>query len=111
MNLQQLDEKFSISEQIALDDIKILASQGVKTIICNRPDDEEPNQITCAEIKAVADEFEINFVHIPVPSRDIPADALQEFSKVIASTNEKTHAYCKTGTRSSIFWELSRQNS
>lgn len=111
MNFRQLHENFSISEQITLDDIKALSSQGVKTIICNRPDGEEPNQLTCAEIKVVASEHKIDFIHIPVPGRDIPADALDKFVEVIANTDGKIHAYCKTGTRSSIFWDLSQQNS
>jgi len=107
MNKIQLHDTFSVSEQIKIDDIKQLADEGVKTLICNRPDGEEPNQITCAEIKAAADANGINFVHIPVPGRVIPQDALEEFLKVIDGSDDKIHAYCKTGTRSSIFWGLS----
>ncbi|MCF6193039.1 MAG: TIGR01244 family sulfur transferase [Kangiellaceae bacterium] len=110
MNLQQLHDNFSISEQITLEDIKTLAAHGVKTIICNRPDGEEPNQIACAEIKATAEANGINFVHIPVPGRDVPAESLQEFMCVIEENDSKVHAYCRTGTRSSIFWQLSQQD-
>ncbi len=109
MNLQQLHNNFSISEQISLEDIATLAASGVTTIICNRPDGEEPNQITCLEIKTTAEANGINFVHIPVPGRDIPAEALEKFINIISENDSKIHAYCRTGTRSSIFWQLSQQ--
>ena len=109
MNLQQLGDNFSISDQISSEDIATLVAGGVKTIICNRPDGEEPNQISCAEIKATAENNGISFVHIPVLGREIPAQALQEFVNVIDGTDSKVHAYCRTGTRSSIFWQLSQQ--
>ena len=113
MNKIQIHENFSISEQITLDEIESLADDGVKILICNRLDGEEPNQITCAEIKAAADANGISFVHIPVPGRIIPEEALEEFVKVIDGSTDKIHAYCRTGTRTSIFWGLShaRTNS
>ena len=108
MHKIQINEKLSISEQIALGDIKTLANDGIKVLICNRPDGEEPNQLSCAEVKAAADANGINFVHIPVAGRIIPEDALEEFVKIINGCNDKIHAYCRTGTRSSIFWGLSQ---
>ncbi len=113
MNKIQIHEKFSVSEQIKPDEIKSLAADGVKFLICNRPDGEEPNQVTCAEIKAAAEANGINFIHIPVPGRVIPEEKLKEFVKVLDGCNDKIHAYCRTGTRSSIFWGLShaRTNS
>lgn len=111
MNKIQIHENFSVSEQVTLDEIKSLAAEGVKVLICNRPDGEEPNQVTCSEIKAAAEANGINFVHIPVPGRIIPEEALEEFVKVIDGCNDKIHAYCRTGTRSSIFWGLSHARS
>lgn len=107
MNKVQIEDNFSVSEQITLDDIKDLADDNVKILICNRPDSEEPNQITCAEIKAESDAHGIQFIHIPVAGKEIPEESLAEFVKVIDECNDNIHAYCKTGTRSSIFWALS----
>ncbi len=106
MNKIQIQENFSVSDQLTLDEIKSLADDGVKVLICNRPDGEEPNQLTCAAVKEVAEENGINFVNIPVSGRIIPLEALEEFVKVIDGCKEKIHAYCRTGTRSSIFWGL-----
>jgi len=108
MNILQIDDKLTISEQITEQDVKELSELGVKTIICNRPDGEEPNQISCQTIKAAAEKNGIKFVHIPVPGREIPTPALNEFIECIETTNDKVHAYCRTGTRCSIFWGLSQ---
>ena len=111
MNKIQINENFSVSEQLTVDEIKSLADDGVKVVICNRLDGEETNQISCAEIEAAARACGIDFVHIPVPGRVIPEETLNEFVKVIDSCNDKIHAYCRTGTRSSIFWGLSQARS
>lgn len=108
MNILQLDEHLTISEQITEEDVKILADLGIKTLICNRPDNEEPNQISCEQIKSAAENLGVRFVHIPVLGREIPMAALNEFINCIESTDEKIHAYCRTGTRCSIFWGLSQ---
>lgn len=109
MNIKQLAENFTISEQITLEDIETLATLGIKTLICNRPDGEEPNQITCAEINTVAAANGIDFVHIPVAGKDVPAESLEKFATVLQETNDRVHAYCRSGTRAAIFWDLSQQ--
>jgi len=110
MNKIQIDDKLSISDQITIDDVKELADEGVKILMCNRPDGEEPNQLTCAQVKAAADENGMQFVHIPVSGRDIPYEVLEKFTTTLDSCSEKIHAYCRTGTRSSFFWGLHMAN-
>jgi len=108
MQIKNIEDNFTISEQITLEDIKTLAEMGVKLLICNRPEGEEPNQLTNAEITGEAKSHGINFVHIPSPGREIPLDSLELFVKTFKDCNEKIHAYCRTGTRSSIFWGLAQ---
>ncbi len=107
MNRVEINPDFSVSEQITLDDIKHLKEAGVATLICNRPDGEEPNQLACCDIKTEAEKHGISFYHIPVAGREIPQDALLEFIRTIDQCASPVHAYCRTGTRSSIFWGLS----
>ena len=111
MKKTQVNEQLSFSDQIALDEIATLAEQGIKVLICNRPDGEEAGQLTAAQIETEASKHGITFLNIPVPGRIIPSDSLAEFSKAIQSTNDKVHAYCRTGTRCSIFWGLNEAKS
>lgn len=108
MNKVHLESNFSVSPQITPEQISTLAQDGVKVIMCNRPEAEEPNQPLMADITAECEKHGIRFVHIPVSGRVIPADALQQFTTEMDSHSFKTHAFCKTGTRSSIFWALSK---
>ncbi|MDQ7048200.1 MAG: TIGR01244 family sulfur transferase [Enterobacterales bacterium] len=107
MNRIEINSNFSVSEQITLEDIKSLKALGITTLICNRPDGEEPNQLMCCEIKAEAEKQGIQFFHIPVAGREIPQQAFLEFVKTIDQSTAPVHAYCRTGTRSAIFWALS----
>lgn len=106
MKVKQVVDGFAVAEQIKADDVAVLAEQGFRSIICNRPDGEAPDQPTVAEIKASADAYKLEFRNIPVISGQLtPADisavtaALEELPKPIL-------AYCRTGTRSIQLWAL-----
>jgi sulfide:quinone oxidoreductase len=102
----QINQQLSISDQITLEEVSELAHQGIKTLICNRPDGEEPNQLAASQIQAAALEMGMKFINIPVPGRVIPENSLNEFIEALKNTDDKIHAYCRTGTRCSIFWGL-----
>ncbi len=110
MQVKNIEKNFTISEQITIEDIKTLAEMDVKVLICNRPEAEEPNQITNEQIIKETSSFGIKFVHIPSPGREIPPNSLDLFIKTLGEKKRKTHAYCRTGIRSSIFWELMQKS-
>ena len=45
MDIKTVNEEFSVSAQIDLDDLKLLSERGVRSLICNRPDGEAADQI------------------------------------------------------------------
>jgi len=55
MDIKPISEQLSLSEQLQLSDVKTLAEQGYRSIICNRPDGEGADQPTFDEIKAAAE--------------------------------------------------------
>ena len=54
-----MSHEISITGQITPDQVPMIAENGFKTIINNRPDGEEPNQPTNADIAAAAKEKEL----------------------------------------------------
>jgi sulfide:quinone oxidoreductase len=108
MNIKKIAPHFSISEQIVLSDISFLSELGIKTLICNRPENENGHLLTYLEVKQEAKKWGIEFFAIPSSSRDISDDALDQFIQIITQQKKNVHAYCKTGGRSSIFWCLSQ---
>nr|WP_301332685.1 TIGR01244 family sulfur transferase [Parerythrobacter lacustris] len=77
-----------------------LAGAGYRTVICNRPDGEEPGQPTVAAIREAAEAAGLAFHHIPVAGGAFPEPAIRSFADVRAAADGKVLAYCRTGTRS-----------
>jgi len=48
----RINDELSVAGQISLDEIEALAKQGFETILNNRPDHEEPGQLTAASAQA-----------------------------------------------------------
>jgi len=101
----QLEPGTFVSGQIAASDLAEVAAAGVKTIVNNRPDGEEPGQPAGAEIEAAARAAGLAYRHIPVAGGISPAqvDAMAE-----ALVAGPALAFCRSGTRSTFLWALAR---
>lgn len=109
-SIRPVTEDFSVSPQIALSDVNVAASQGVKRIICNRPDDEDAGQINSAEVRAAAEALGMSYVHIPVRGGPTP-DQVEEMQIAIAEAGGPVLAYCRSGTRSIVTWAIGQMIS
>jgi len=107
MQLNKIIEDYVVSEQITPDDINTIKKAGFKTIFCNRPNNEENNQITVESIEKVAEECGIKFIHQPVIGGQITQADVDQFSDYYDASEKPIFAYCRTGTRSSMLWALS----
>jgi len=87
-----------------------LASAGVKTVVCNRPDGEEAGQPSMDEIEQAATAAGMKFVRYPVNPQTFPGPDVDTVAKAFDS-DEKTFAYCRTGTRCANLWVVSRSPS
>lgn len=99
MDIKQVSEDFSISDQITAADLALLKEQGVEILICNRPDQEAADQPAFAEIAAAAEELGMEAHQVAFPSGQLTPKLTQNFSACLTS-NKRAHAYCRTGTRS-----------
>jgi sulfide:quinone oxidoreductase len=107
MQRKVISDSFSVSSQLHIEDIAFLKTEGIKTIICNRPDGEDLGQVEHEEIKQEALKCGLEFHFMPVISgRMTPQDG-DSFYKLLQTTSQPTHAYCRTGTRCSILWAMS----
>jgi len=100
---KKLNKQFSVSDQIDVDDIDELVAHGVQIIICNRPDNEEPNQPLFESIKKAAEAQSIETHLLDFSSyhiKDKHRDQLVPF----INSNKKIHLYCRTGSRSTRLW-------
>ncbi len=106
MELKKISEKFTVSPQIAADDVATLKSAGFKAIICNRPDGEGGDQPSFAEIEAAAKEAGLEALYVPVVAGKVSDDDVAAFGAALKDLPRPVLAYCRTGTRSATLWSF-----
>ena len=107
--VKQVSKEFSVSAQITADEIRGLAEQGVRSLICNRPDGEGADQPNVTEIEAAAAEAGMALVYLPVISGKFSGKDVSDFLAALQRLPAPVHAYCRTGTRSITLWALSQR--
>ncbi|MFT6276990.1 MAG: sulfide:quinone oxidoreductase [Halioglobus sp.] len=111
MKVVKLSDTLSVSEQIVIADLPAIAAAGFKVVINNRPDGEEPNQPTTAEIEAAASAAGLNYYYFPVTAQNFPGDNLDQMAGLIEEPQGPVLAFCRTGTRCTNLWLVSRDAS
>lgn len=104
---RQLEDKVWVAGQIGVEDFADVRSLGIDTVVNNRPDGEEAEQPTSAEIEAAARAAGLRYRHIPVSS-GFSRQQVEDMSSALASSEGGTLAFCKSGTRSTFLWALAR---
>jgi sulfide:quinone oxidoreductase len=106
MTSKPLTPSLSVSGQITLEDVDRAAADGVRLIISNRPDGEEPGQLTAEEIGRRAAARGVAFRHIPVSGGVFPDEAVAAFREALDAEPAKTLAFCRSGMRAATLWAL-----
>ncbi|HYG46400.1 MAG TPA: TIGR01244 family sulfur transferase [Allosphingosinicella sp.] len=86
-------------------DLPSLAAAGIRLIVNNRPDGEEPGQPSSAEIEAAARAAGLDYRHIPIAG-GFPPDRIEAMAQALEQG--PLLAYCRSGTRSTFLWALAR---
>ena len=99
MDIRKVDEQFAVAPQLQVSEMQALAVAGYTTVMCNRPDGEEPGQPPLGELQAAAEAAGLSFHHVPVAGGQFPKEALDEFARIRRNSDGPVLAYCRTGTR------------
>jgi uncharacterized protein (TIGR01244 family) len=104
-----LTDRILVSPQISVEQVAEAKAQGVTMIVNNRPDDEEPGQVNGAEIEAAALKAGIDYVAVPVAHGGFAPWQLDGMAQALDQADQgKILAYCRSGTRSTLLWALTR---
>ena len=107
MTIHRLTEKLYISPQISPADAAEAAKLGIRSVICNRLDGEEPGQPTAQQTADwLADAGIQSFLHQPVLAPQAGADDARQFAAQLEAADGAVLAYCRTGTRASLLWAI-----
>ena len=109
MEYRPLTDDFAVAGQITPDEIAEIKAAGYRSIICNRPDDEQPGQPNVASVKAAAEAAGMEFRHIPVAGGIFPPDAVAATAKALDELEGPIFAYCRSGARSTTLYGMAQQ--
>ena len=101
--MQKVTDCFYVSPQIDVGSVHLAKKEGFDLIICNRPNNEENDQVDYEVIEAEAVDQGLEFHFVPVFLGNINLEAIQK-TRQLLSKKKKILAYCKTGTRSITLW-------
>jgi sulfide:quinone oxidoreductase len=107
VDLRKIDDRISVAPQIQIADLPAIAGLGFKTLVANRPDNEDPGQPLMAGIEEAAREQGLQWVYMPVASGNISDDDVERFGAMIRTADAPVLAFCRSGTRSAVLWALS----
>jgi len=102
--VRALSETVWASAQLSPEALTALAQAGVGRIVNNRPDHEEADQPTAAEMEAAAHAAGLDYVWIPVSGMPSPAQAAA-VGEALAD-GKPTVLFCRSGMRSSAAWAM-----
>ena len=108
MELHKLDDDLTVAPQITVDDVAEAARAGFKTLVSNRPDREGDDQPATDAIAQAARENGMEWVYLPVQPGNITDDDVARFAPLLETASKPILAFCRTGTRCSTLWALSR---
>ena len=107
----KLDDSIYVAGQIAPEDVAAAKAQGIKAIINNRPECEQPGQPTSAAIEAAAEAAGLGYAAIPVDHSGFRQDQVRAMAAALEAADGPVLAFCRSGTRSTWLWALARANA
>jgi uncharacterized protein (TIGR01244 family) len=106
--LMELAPGLTAAGALSADNIEALAASGVKTIINNRPDNEDPGQLPAEEAQRLCASHGIAYHHIPFVAATLTTADIDAFESVLMKASHPMVAHCRSGTRSTMIWALTR---
>jgi uncharacterized protein (TIGR01244 family) len=109
MDIRQITDDYAVSGQISQADIAEIKAAGYRSVICHRPDGEQPDQPTASEIGKAAQDAGLGFRHVPVVSGAMTQDDVDAMAEALKELEGPVFAYCRSGARSTKIYLAARQ--
>ncbi len=99
MNPRQISEDYTVSPQISVEDVAAIKAAGFRSVICNRPDNEDAGQPSADTIRRAVEAAGLAFRHVPVISGQMTPQNVEAQAKALDELEGPVFAYCRSGTR------------
>lgn len=105
LEIRVLTEDYAVSPQVAPEDMAEIRARGYTTVICNRPDAENPPDLHTAAMAEAARAAGLGFVENPFAA-GLDLSIIDRQRAAIDAAEGPVLAYCRSGTRSATVWAL-----
>lgn len=105
MDIRPVDQDYSVSGQISVEDLDQIKALGFKSIVCHRPDQEQPGQPAFQEIASRAKELGLEIQHIPVGPMGVTEEAVNGMVDALDELPRPMLGYCRSGARSTAIYQ------
>ena len=95
--------------QIEPQQVAQIGAQGLKTIINNRPDGEEPNQPLQADIATKAQQAGLAYHYLPVVGGQLTREQVEQFAEIFNQAEKPVFMFCRSGNRSNVLFQSAKQ--
>jgi uncharacterized protein (TIGR01244 family) len=109
MNYRQITDDYSVSGQIVPEEVAAIKAAGFRSVICNRPDGEQPGQPSADSVRAAVEAAGLEFRHVPVVSGQITEQNVADQASALDSLPGPVFAYCRSGARCTNLFALARE--
>ncbi|WP_163846217.1 TIGR01244 family sulfur transferase [Pseudooceanicola aestuarii] len=106
MNIRPLTPRYAVSPQIAPEDMAAIREAGFTTVICNRPDAENPPEWQADAMAGAAKAAGLDFVVLPLTHQTMTPENTAIQMQTVEASDGPVLAYCASGTRCSVIWSL-----
>lgn len=107
-DFRKLSDTMLASPQIGLADIVEAKAVGVRLIVNNRPDGEDPFAPQGDEIAAAAAAAGLAYVAIPIGHSGFSEPQVDALIAALEANDGAALGYCRSGTRSTLLWALAQ---
>ena len=104
--MKKINDELYVGGQISADDISLISGHGIKTIVCNRPDNEGQGQTNIDVIRQEAENHGMSVEYIPFAPLRLSMENVKSFAELLDGEGKPIFAYCLSGLRSEQIAQL-----
>jgi sulfide:quinone oxidoreductase len=109
-DFRRVTDDFFVAPQIEEADVPAAAAAGFRTIVNNRPDDEQPGQLKAAKARQAAETAGVGYAAVQFAGPP-PPEAVAAMAAILADAPRPILAHCRSGTRSVTVWAMASVQS
>ena len=111
MQINRISPDYAVAPQIDPSDLDEVRAAGFATLICNRPDEEVPPDLSSDAMRQAAEARGLHFVLNPVRNGALSEANVEVQTEEVRASAGPVLAYCRSGTRSAMVWALGQAGS